>query len=373
MNANEKMVSARIQLLLNQPFFGNIATRMPVMCSASHGHTMATDMENIYFHEDFVDKLNIQESVFCLCHEILHCVFEHGLRLGSRIHKLWNVATDYAVNGILVKNKIGSPPSAIEIYYSPSFDGKSAEEIYDILLQQCGNDGDMSSLPVGELLDDHSFQTALTQEKRAELEQKIRDNITSAMYSIDDVPSCVRGIINSWNEPKYDLSVWIEETVVSTVKYDTSFRYFDRKKSGDVIVPGASRLNEIEVAFAIDTSGSIDDATLNESLSAIKHVMDKYGVFKVTVFSFDTRVHNPVLFDSSNADDLDSYTAEGGGGTCFDCIWNYLKDNEIEPKILIILTDGVANGWGDSDYCQTAWVIKGTNRIPSHGEYMHYV
>ena len=36
-----------------------------------------------------------------------------------------------------------------------------------------------------------------------------------------------------------------------------------------------------------------------------------------------------------------------------------MKDNGIEPKILVMFTDGyTGDGWGDGDYCETVFVIK---------------
>jgi hypothetical protein len=47
----------------------------------------------------------------------------------------------------------------------------------------------------------------------------------------------------------------------------------------------------------------------------------------------------------------------GGGGTDFDCIFDYLKREAIEPNRLIVFTDMMPFGsWGDQDYCDTTWI-----------------
>jgi predicted metal-dependent peptidase len=59
-------------------------------------------------------------------------------------------------------------------------------------------------------------------------------------------------------------------------------------------------------------------------------------------------------------DDIEEYEMYGGGGTDFDCIFNYLKEEGRVPKLLIVFTDGYPFGsWGDEDYCDTTWIIHG--------------
>jgi predicted metal-dependent peptidase len=58
------------------------------------------------------------------------------------------------------------------------------------------------------------------------------------------------------------------------------------------------------------------------------------------------------------------YECKGGGGTEFDANWNFMKENGIEPKRFIMFTDGYPwSSWGDEDYCETLFVIHGTESI----------
>jgi len=88
--------------------------------------------------------------------------------------------------------------------------------------------------------------------------------------------------------------------------------------------------------------------------------MSAFDGYKVHVFCFDTDTYNPQDFTSENMDLIENYTPQGGGGTDFDAIFKYLKDNAIEPKRLIVFTDGYPCGsWGDENYCDTTWIIHG--------------
>jgi predicted metal-dependent peptidase len=101
---------------------------------------------------------------------------------------------------------------------------------------------------------------------------------------------------------------------------------------------------------------------LRDIHSEVKGIMQSFEDFELHVGSFDTEVYNFQTFTPENIYDIDNYQFQGGGGTSFDCIFDYLKDNDIMPKKLIIFTDGYPYGsWGDPNYCDTIFVIHGSN------------
>jgi predicted metal-dependent peptidase len=90
--------------------------------------------------------------------------------------------------------------------------------------------------------------------------------------------------------------------------------------------------------------------------------------------SFDTDTYNPVQYDSDNLDSIMDYEPAGGGGTDFTCVFDYLKENEIEPKRLVIFSDGYPFGsWGDENYTETVFILHGTTTIvPPFGQVAYY-
>ena len=96
-------------------------------------------------------------------------------------------------------------------------------------------------------------------------------------------------------------------------------------------------------------------------LSETKGVMDQYTDFKIHLFCFDTEVHNPQEFTSYNMDEFMEYECQGGGGTEFDCVFDYMKENGIQPKKLVMFTDGYPWGsWVDETYCDTLFIVHGS-------------
>ena len=107
----DKLVTARIALLLKHPFFGNLATRLKLVNADDWCPTAGTDGRHFYYNTKFIDSLTPKEAEFLFGHEVLHNVFEHMLvRIGNRNPMLWNIAADYAVNQILMEQKIGDMP-----------------------------------------------------------------------------------------------------------------------------------------------------------------------------------------------------------------------------------------------------------------------
>ena len=106
--AKEKLVAARIKMLFNQPFFGNIACRLKIVDITDDGWcpTAATDGRHFFYNRNFVNSLNTQQVVFLVGHEIGHCIYEHFLRVGDRDKKYWNMAGDYKINGMLVRERL---------------------------------------------------------------------------------------------------------------------------------------------------------------------------------------------------------------------------------------------------------------------------
>lgn len=68
--------------------------------------TAATDGIRFYWSPKFVLKLSPRGLRFVCCHEAFHALYMHPQRRGSRLPKLWNIAVDYIVNGIVMEDLV---------------------------------------------------------------------------------------------------------------------------------------------------------------------------------------------------------------------------------------------------------------------------
>ena len=133
--AREKLIGARVSLLLKQAFFGNLATRLKLVNADDWLTTLATYGRHFYYNSRFVMMLDQKEIEFGFGHEVLHCVYDHMGRRDTRDPKIWNFANDYCVNNDLVDHNIGRKITTIEILYDRKYKGMSSEEIYEGLME----------------------------------------------------------------------------------------------------------------------------------------------------------------------------------------------------------------------------------------------
>jgi predicted metal-dependent peptidase len=391
----EKLVTARVGLLLRHPFFGNLATRMKLIDASDWCATLATDGRNFYYNNEFVDKLKPKEAEFGFAHEVLHNVFDHMGRRDHRDPQLSNIAADYAANQILVDERIGQVPTFIKIFQDNKYRGKSYEEIYEELEK---NAVKIDINQLGELLDDHldgdddgdgdgdgdgdkegkgKGRPKLTAEEKKKIKDEIKEAMVAAAQAAGAgrVPAGVARMIKDFTEPKMDWRQMLRMNIQSIIKSNFSFARPNRKSQHcGAILPGMMNEETIDVSVAIDMSGSISDKQAKDFLSEVKGIMEEYVDFKLDLWTFDTDVYGYKQFTGDNMDEIMEYDCQGGGGTDFDVNWTFMKDENIEPKRFIMFTDGYPCGsWGDEDYCETLFIIHGNESIIApHGQTAHY-
>jgi predicted metal-dependent peptidase len=381
-NARERLVTARIGLLLRHSFFGNLATRMQLVNADEWCSTAATDGLKFYYNSRFIMMLKPKEVEFLVGHEVLHVVYDHMGRRGTRNPQLWNIADDYAVNADLKRHKVGEFIKTVPCLYEAKYDGKSAEEIYDDLYEKAEkiNADDL----IDQMIDDHmegessesegegeeidgsgkgKGRPKMSGEERERVRQEVKQAIINAAASAEagSIPKGVERLIKQHTNPVMPWRELIQTNLTSAIRTDFSFMRPNRRGwHMDAIMPGMTPGEEIDVVVSLDMSGSISNKQAQAFLGEIGGMMDAFDGYRVHVFCFDTETYNPQDFTSENLDTIDSYEPVGGGGTDFDCIFGYLKENSIVPKRLIVFTDGYPGGsWGDPDYCDTTWIIHG--------------
>ena len=377
----DKLTTARVGLLLKAPFFGNMATRMQLIEADEWCPTAATNGRNFYYNTKFVQKLSVKKLEFLFGHEICHCVFDHFGRVGSRDRQLSNIAQDYAVNQILVDERIGEKITEVKICYDPKYRGLSWEEIYDILWDKA----EKISMPdllkqLGDLLDEHINEDGSGPGKEGDKDgkgkpggmtkeeaQAIRDEIKEAMIQsaaaagAGKTPAGIQRMIKDMTEPKISWRDLVRQEIQSIIRNDYTFTRPSRKgQMSGAILPGMKEDTTIDVGISIDMSGSIGEEDASAFLGEIKGIMDQYQDFKINLWCFDTAIYNHKEITHDNSHDLEDYEPQGGGGTDFEANWEFMKDNGIQPKKFIMFTDGYpCGGWGDEDYCDTIFIVKG--------------
>ena len=400
----QAIVQARVGLLFNQPFFGNLATRMELIDATKWCKTAATDGRKLYYNREFIKSLTPDELLFLIGHEVMHCVYDHLGRKGSREHKLWNMANDYIVNYTLKKEKLGEMPKG-GLYDDRYTDEMTSEEVYRLLeqnqtkvqmtldehLEMDGSDGDGEGDGSGggktvtvTVQGGPDGPPQLTEEDKQKIRNEVKAAVINAAQAVGagKVPAGVKRLIDAFTNPIMDWRTLLEMHIQSSIKDDYTFNRPSKRSWGigggaSVILPGSNFKDTVDVAVTIDTSGSMTDQMLRDFLSETKGIMETFDDFKLTLWTFDTQVYNPKVFTQNNIDEIMDYEPKGGGGTMFECNWEFMRDpagagfgdiegigDSIEPKKFVMFTDGYPCGtWGEEDYCDTLFIVHGNTSI----------
>ena len=392
--AREKILSARVSLVLNHGFFGNLAMRLKLENGDTWCETAATDGRKFYYNTEFINAMTVGEMMFLFCHELLHAAYDHvGRSTREHNHKLANIAMDYVVNADLIKHGLGTKIDPC--LYDRKYDGWSWEQVYDDLRQN------VKEITIDELaemlLDEHldekgegdgdgdkdgkgKGRPSISDKDRQEIRDEIKEALLAAHAATGgagNIPGGLKRIIGELTEPQINWKDFLNQQIQSTIKNDYTYTVPARKNfANGFSLPSMKRDEAIDVCVAIDTSGSISEKQLKEFVSEVAGIMGSYDDYKVRLWCFDTRTYAHAEFDPSNGHEIHDYVAPGGGGTDFMSNWQYMKDNDIEPKMFIMFTDGEPWGnWGDENYCETVFIINNPhnrNIKPPFGVHAYY-
>lgn len=380
--AREKLVIARIGLLLHEPFYGNLATRLELVNADEWLGTCAVDGRRFFYNSEFVNKLNPAELQFVFGHEVLHCAYDHLGRRGDRDPVLSNIAADYVVNLELVSANIGDQPrqSIVGILLDQKYKGMSYEQVYEHLKQNSKTIN--ISILSEKVLDEHldgsgeDGQPELSEEEKQQIRDEFREAVLSAAACVEagKLPNGIKRLIANIVECKMNWRELLQQQIESLIKGDFTFARPSRRSwHMDAILPSSLPEKAVDVTLAIDLSGSITNKQVKDFFGEVMGIMQQFKSFRVGVMTFDTRVYNYQVFTEDNQDDVMNYEPKGGGGTDFMCVWEFLKESDIVPGKLIVMTDMEPYGsWGDDSYCDTIFLAHGSDRQAPFGITIKY-
>jgi len=405
LQCRERLIQARIGLLILHPFYGNLALRLQLVNADAWCPTAATNGKNFFYNTKFIERLSDGELLFLFGHELLHVVYDHLGRNDGRNAMLANIAADYCVNGDLVQNKVGTPIQVVPILHETKYYGWSFEKVYDDLYEQVEKKYvDMDDL-MDKILDEHldedgsgqgdangeqeldengnpvsKSKPKMTEKERRALKDEMKEAVLNAAQAAGgaqagNMPAGIKRLIEQWTQPKMDWRELLQQQIQSTIKNDFTFMKPNRRSwHMDAVLPGMDFDEKIDISLCVDMSGSISNKMIKDFFSEVKGITDMYEDYRIQIWTFDTAVYGYKVFDPTNIDELMDYEPMGGGGTDFDVNWEFMKENEIEPKKFIMFTDGYPWGsWGDENYCDTVFIIHGDKSIKApFGVTAHY-
>ncbi|MBF0121204.1 MAG: hypothetical protein HQK79_20415 [Desulfobacterales bacterium] len=335
MRAMDKIVKARSGLILDQPFFGSLSVKLTIKNDPSC-QTLWTDGTFLGFNEGYVEKLMLDELKGVLAHEVMHLAFEHQARRNGRDKAKWNIAGDYAINGILEKSKFRLPAGRLR---DARFDNLSADEIYKRLPSsgnddQSGNNQNYSTDPggCGEVRDAKDKVESENNWKIATIQAA-----QQAKAMMGNLPEELQRLVKEILNPKVTWQEVLRKFVEVTAKNDYSWSNPNKRYFPDLYLPSLYSKEIGEIVIAVDTSGSINDEQVSQFAEEISSILEDAQCKKIFVLYCDTRIKRVEEFESENLPL--KLNPIGGGGTDFRPPFEWIKEQGLQPPCLIYLTD----------------------------------
>ena len=349
------LTRVRTALIIDQPFYGMLALRLKFVEDAGT-KTMAVDGVHIFYNVDFVKSLPINQIKTVVAHEVMHCVFAHISRRGDRNPRKFNQAGDHVINIGLKDSKFEPVPSWL---CNEGFRNMTTDHVYSLLPD---DDNDPSSDPMDECMDSAD---GTAEGDMAEVEWKIA-TVQAAKMAKDEgkLPGSVERFVDELTSVKVDWRAVLRRFIVEVSKNDYSWSRFNRRfQSQGIFLPSLYSENMGELVVVIDTSGSIDQPTLNAFGTEIKAIVDSTRPAKTHVVYCDAKINH---VDEYGPNDELAFAMHGGGGTDFRPPFAHLEKHDIKPACLVYLTD-LYGPHGDAPEYPVLWVCT-TDRIAPWGE-----
>lgn len=333
------------------------------------GATAYTDGINKKYGRGFLNAVckTDAEVAGLVLHENLHVALRHMINcrdLFKENRALANKAADYVVNGIIMsikdKEVVKLPEGGL---YDMRFANMSMREVYRILKEEQeedeggggGGDGD------GEYsFDEHD--TDGPEADQADIDERVdralREGALLAGRLGAEIPRAVEQAL----APQVDWREVLKEFISSSTKGadEYTWRKFNRRViANDIYLPSMENETVGEVVVAIDTSGSIGQAQLDEFGATLKDICEAVTPEAVRVLWWDTKVHGEQLFKPDSYQSIGALLKpQGGGGTRVGCVPEYLNKKSVRAECLIVFTDGYVEAnpvWSVS--MPTLWLV----------------
>ena len=378
----------KFELLMRMPFFGRIICSSElVIVSDPQVRLACTDYRRIFISADTYPSLPEEKRLAVLAHEVLHIALRHAFRIGNRDKDRFEKAADIEVTFVLTE----SLPDPYGIKVREEWRDLTAEQIYDLLptrenktkakSEHCspeddkeggiesenkqvnaddgdGKDGDGDGSGNGGSSGDEyggDGKTAPSSEFRPQFDAETEMNciaLSSGMQmdmkmsgsgfgkGIGSALGALERLLNKLNAPHVNWQVLLRQFLRLCRGGSYSWTHPNRRFiSRGLYLPGRQG-KSFSGIVALDTSGSTTEA-LPQFVAELTWLLKSFGKLDLTIIECDAMIQQ-IWTVSSNEPmpDLTQHKFEGGDGTDFTPVFDYIRDHHLAPNVLIFFTDG---------------------------------
>ena len=362
--------------------------------------TACTNGRDVWYNLTFLfEKIaNGKKGIaFIMVHEAMHKAAQHMvvyIALWKIDPKLANAATDYWINGRIIKadpkGEIVEMPvdhdGKVMGLFDPKYDDWTVKRIFNQLKQEQDentderpeeNDGEAGDTGEagdgGSDFDEHDWEgaNAIPEDELKELEQDVKEAIRQGMHvgrkagsdGLSDELGLGELVI-----PKVDWRVQLRTFMNSTCrrKDRSTWRRPNRRfLHQDIIMPSLEGRGIRELLLARDASGSMHwQDRMAKVTSEMVSIAKQLDIEKVHILDWDGSVSDKghSTYSSKTLDTAPEIgRVYGGGGTNPRCVAEYVEKTRMKLDCIIILTDGEIDDWGNWKH-PLLWLI--TNDEP---------
>jgi len=354
----QKLEQAKTKLMLENPYFGTLVTSIDLRVNNMIASFRPLG-DVLEYNDEYIEVLSVNEVSTILANSAMHQALFHSNRGKDKVSSVWNLASDYAINDLLVENGFMLPPMA---NYSSRFEMLYAEQIYTILLGELDlQDNDepqeeQKKEEIGEEEEDIPEELLAQEEYELLLEQ-----LNIKLEEHGDLPKGIERFVQSKKEPQISWRDELYRYVNAHAKSD--YRMFPPSKKHlyrGIALPSIYG-EELKIIVAIDTSASIDDELLEIFLAELYEIMQVFTHYVIELIECDAKIQN--IQRLTPQEPLEPIL-KGGGGTDFIPVFEYIMELNEDFKFLIYFTDGKGSFPQYEPLIDTLWVMPQNEEVP---------
>lgn len=378
-DAADQATRAVVQLLQSHRLLGEVLLQVPRFYNpaqtATAELTWQSDQLILKINPEQFQHLRTDDQQTLLAHEALHVLWQHPLRYAQHPHPdMVKVATDVAVNQYLAAAPVGTATLAqLRRLLRKRIPARLDSQEYLTLLENATVE-ERERLKKGGLrlngqghgqqptpgTDGHQgWRTVADQASQGNQQIRLANLRRILCHAWQQTPKRDRGVlpgelVQQLTGPRqpanFDWQMVLHRQVgkITRGKEESRAR-FNRRQPLRMDLPGQISHLTADLRIFVDNSGSMTDAEIRRALIEIRNLVARERPV-VTIYSFDAKMYGPGQRLRSGRQI--EWQRQGGGGTSFQAIFDYLRDHHVSRTgaVIVIITDG----WGKKIFARTA-------------------
>ena len=194
----QKLENAKTKLMLENPYFGSLVTSIELRVNNNIASINPLG-DVLEYNEEYLEVLSVNEVSTILANGAMHQALFHSERGEGKVSSVWRLASDYAINDLLVENGFMLPPMA---NYSSRFEKLYAEQIYTTLLGELDlseNDNEPTDEYRSEEIEEQEIPEELLTQEEYEL---LLEQLTIKLEKHGDLPKGIERFIERKGQSK---------------------------------------------------------------------------------------------------------------------------------------------------------------------------